>query len=134
MRNSLQLRNSTACERSCMGEFGRDSQIAAFEATLCIKSCSRSAGVCERAPQRSRSICCGCDKDGNNRRTFTAKVFKSVFVLFATRGHGILYSDWERRYSVDLYIALNLLLVPATSPDSFKRRIHHHHLSQQSFM
>jgi len=39
------------------------------------------------------------------------KVIKSVFILFATRGHDILYSDWGRRYSVDLYIALNLLFV-----------------------
>ena len=36
---------------------------------------------------------------------------KSVFVLFAMRRHDILYSDWERRYSADLYIALNLLFV-----------------------
>ena len=63
----------------------------------------------ERAAQRSRSICCGCEKDGNNRRTFTAKIVKSVFVVFATRGHNILYSDWERSYSVDLYIAMNFL-------------------------
>ena len=65
----------------------------------------------ERTAQRSRSICCGCEKDGNNRRTFTVKVVKSVFVVFATRGHDILYSDWGRRYSVDLYISLNLLFV-----------------------
>ena len=30
---------------------------------------------------------------------------------FAMRGHDILYSDWGRRYSTDLYIALNLLFV-----------------------
>ena len=65
--------------------------------------------MCERAAQRStRLICCGCEKDRNNRRTFTTKVVKSVFVLFATRGRDILYSDWGRRYSVDLYIVLNL--------------------------
>jgi len=86
-------------------------EIAAFKATLYIKSCLRSAGVCERAAQRSRSVCCGFEKDGNNCRTFTMKVVKSVFVLYATRGHDILYSDWGRRYSVDLYIALNLLFV-----------------------
>ena len=91
--------------------WGSSEEIAAFEATLYIKSCLRSAGVCERAAQRSRSICCGCEKDGNNRRTFTTKVIESVFVLFATRGHDILYSDWGRRYSVDLYIALSLLFV-----------------------
>ena len=64
--------------------------------------------MCERAAQHSRSICCGCEKDVNNRRTFTTKVVKSVFVVFAMRGHDILYSDRGRSYSVDLYIALNL--------------------------
>ena len=39
------------------------------------------------------------------------KVVKSVFVLLATRGHDILYSDWGKRYSLDLYIALNLLFM-----------------------
>ena len=48
--------------------------------------------MCERAAQRSRSICCGCEKDGNNRRTFIAKVVKSVLVVFVTRGQDILYS------------------------------------------
>jgi len=50
-------------------------------------------------------------KNGNNHGTFTTKVVRSVFVLLATRGHDILYSDWERRYSVDLYIALTLTFV-----------------------
>ena len=42
------------------------------------------------------------------RGTFTTKVVivKSVFVLLATRGHNILYSDQGRGYSVDMYIAL----------------------------
>ena len=48
--------------------------------------------MCERATQHSRSIRCGCEKDGNNRRTFIAKVVKSVFVVFVTRGQDILYS------------------------------------------
>jgi len=61
--------------------------------------------VCERASQCSRSICCGCEKNENNHWTFTRKVAKSVFILFATRGHGILYSDWGRRYSVDRYFS-----------------------------
>ena len=63
-------------------------EIVALEATL--------YGVCERAAQRSRSICCGCEKDRNNHWTFTMEVVKSVFVVFATRGHDILYSDWGR--------------------------------------
>ena len=41
----------------------------------------------------------------------TTKVVKSVFVLFVMRGHDIQYNDWGRRYSVDLYIAVNLLFV-----------------------
>jgi len=56
-------------------------------------SCWRSAGVCERAAQRSRSIRRGCETTGNNHGTFTMKVVKSVFVLLAMRGHNILYSD-----------------------------------------
>ena len=32
-------------------------------------------------------------KIGNNHGTFTTKVVESVFVLLATRGHDILYSD-----------------------------------------
>jgi len=36
-------------------------------------------------------------KFGNNHGTFTTKVVKSVFVLLATRGHDILYSDWEEK-------------------------------------
>jgi len=39
------------------------------------------------------------------------KVVKSLFILIAMRRHDILYSDWGRRYSLDLYIALNLLFV-----------------------
>ena len=73
----------------------------------------------ERAAQGSRLICCGCEKDGNNCRKFTAKVVKSVFVGFATRGHDILYSDWGRRYSIDLYIALNFLRVLSQSARYF---------------
>ena len=46
--------------------------------------------MCERAAQRSRSICRDCGKVGNNHGTFTTKVVESVFVL-ATRGHDILY-------------------------------------------
>ena len=65
--------------------------------------------MCERAAHRSRSIRCCCEKDGNNRRTFSAKVVKSVFVVFATRWHDILYSDWGSYYFVDLYIALNFI-------------------------
>jgi len=66
--------------------------IVALQATLYKKSCYwRSAGVCERVAQRSRSVCCGCEKGGNNRWTFTTKVIKSVFVVFATRGHDILH-------------------------------------------
>jgi len=38
-----------------------------------------------------------------------------VFVLLATRGHDILYSDWGRRYSIDLYIALTLTLQRTTA-------------------
>ena len=102
-------------------------EIVALEATLYIKSCWRSTGVCEsmddimygeRAAQGSRLICCGCEKDGNNRQTFTTKVVKSVFVVFATRGHDILYSDW-RRYSIDLYIALNFLSCTVTKHTLF---------------
>ena len=33
----------------------------------------------------------------NNRGTFTTKVVESVFVLLATRGHDILYSDWGEK-------------------------------------
>ena len=43
--------------------------------------------------------------------TFTTKVVRSVFVLLTTRGHDILYSDWGRRYSTDLYFALTLTFV-----------------------
>ena len=39
-------------------------------------------------------------KKGNNHGTFTTKVVTSVFVVFATRWHDILYSDWEeQKYS-----------------------------------
>ena len=63
--------------------------------------------MCERATHHSRLICCGCEKDGNTRQTVTVKVIKSVFVVFAMRGHDILYSDWGRSCSVDLYIVSN---------------------------
>ena len=38
-------------------------------------------------------------KSGNNHGTFTTKVVncKSVFVLLATGGHDILYSDWGKK-------------------------------------
>jgi len=65
--------------------WGSSEEIAAFEATLYIKSCSRSAGVCERAVQHSRSICCGCEKDENWIVRHLQCTTKSVFVLFATR-------------------------------------------------
>ena len=60
--------------------------IVALKATLYIKSCWRSAGVCERATQCSGLICCGCKKDGNNRQTFIVKVVKSVFVVLRQGG------------------------------------------------
>jgi len=34
---------------------------------------------------------------GNNHGTFTTKFVESVFVLLATRGHDILYSDWGEK-------------------------------------
>ena len=60
-------------------------------------SCWRSAGVCERAAQHSRSVCSGCEKNGNNHWSFTAEIVKGVFILFATRGHDILHSDWGEK-------------------------------------
>jgi len=33
-------------------------------------------------------------KKGKNHGTFTTKVVRCVFVLLATRGNDILYSDW----------------------------------------
>ena len=33
------------------------------------------------------------EKNGNHHRTFIMKVVKSVFTLFATSGHDILYSS-----------------------------------------
>jgi len=95
--------------RPCVRDLARRSseEIVAFKATMYINigdSCWRSTGGCERATQCSKSICCSCEKNGNNHQTFTTK---SVFVLLATRGHNILYSDWWGRYSIDLYIALN---------------------------
>ena len=42
--------------------------------------------MCERDAQRSRSVCCGCEKDGNNRRTSTTKVIKSVLVALRQGG------------------------------------------------
>ena len=44
--------------------WGSSEEIAAFKATLYIKSCSRSAGVCERAAQHSSSICCAVKRTG----------------------------------------------------------------------
>jgi len=69
-------------------------------ATMYIKRCgSGSAGVCERAEQRSMSIyyAVAVKKAGNNQGTFTTKVVKSVFVLLATEGHNILYCDWGEK-------------------------------------
>ena len=37
-------------------------EIVAFEATMYIKRWEAAAGLCERAAQRSRSICCGCER------------------------------------------------------------------------
>ena len=51
----------------------------------------------ESAAQRSKSICRDCEKNGNNHGTFTMKVVTSVIVVFATRWHDILYSDWEEK-------------------------------------
>jgi len=53
--------------------------------------------VCERATQHSRSLCCDCEKVGNNHGTFTTKVVESVFILLGARGHDILYSDWGEK-------------------------------------
>ena len=36
-------------------------------------------------------------ENGNNLGTFTTKVVRSVFVLLATKGHDILYSDWGEK-------------------------------------
>jgi len=35
--------------------------------------------------------------------------------FFATREHDILYSDWGRRYSIDLYIVLTLSCILCTT-------------------
>ena len=97
-----------------MEEFGRDCCTRGYPV---YKELLEKCSVFHNSRWRStccgceRSISCGCEKDGNNRWTFTTKVVKTVFVLFATRGHDILYSDWGRRYSVDLYISLNLLFM-----------------------
>ena len=48
-------------------------------------------------------------KNGNNHGTFTTKVVRSVFVLLATRGTISCKVTGGRRYSIDLYILLNLL-------------------------
>ena len=72
----------------------------------------------ERATQRSRSICHGCEKTRNNHGTFSTKVVKSVFVLLVMRGHDMLYSEWREKilcrsvHRVELmcvYCALKLL-------------------------
>jgi len=101
--------NSTTCERSSVEELGRDCCIhdyhvyqemwgaAAGEVLECVRDLYN---VQAQYAVTAKNI-------ENNHGTFTTKVVESVFVLLATRGHDILYSDWGRRYSVDLYIALN---------------------------
>ena len=37
------------------------------------------------------------NKKREHHGTFTTKVVRSVFVLLATRGHDILYSDWGEK-------------------------------------
>jgi len=88
-----------------MEEFRRDCCTRGYPVyTELLEKCWSSAGVCERAAQHLRSICCGCEKDGNNHWTFTAKVVKSVFVVFVTRGNDILYSDWGRNFRLRICV------------------------------
>jgi len=91
-----------------MEEFGRD----AFAATMYIKRSGRQLLECVRKPHSVQDLyAVAVKKNGNDLGSFTmAKVVKSVFVLLVTRGHDILYSDWGRRYSVDLYTALLTIL------------------------
>ena len=91
--------NSTACERSSVEELGRDCCIrdyhvykemweaAAGEVLECVRGLHNVQG---RYAVTAKKI-------GNNHWTFTTKVVEGVFVLLATRGHDILYSDWGEK-------------------------------------
>jgi len=87
----------------------------------------RSAGVYESAAQRSKSICHDCEKNGNNHGIFTTKVVMSVFVVFAMRGTISCTVTGRRRYSIDLYITLNLL------PCTQKRKCYFHKVNYRCF-
>ena len=70
----------------------------AFAATMYIKRCGRQLlGEVLKCVREQHSVqgvyAVAVKKTGNNHGTFTMKVVKSVFVLLATRGHCILYSD-----------------------------------------
>jgi len=65
-----------------------------------IKRCgSGSAGVCERAEQRSMSIyyAVAVKKAGNNQGTFTTKAVRRVFVFFSMRKDEILFCYSEKK-------------------------------------
>ena len=78
-------------------------EIVAFTATMSIKRCERQLlekcwSVCEsRTTFKVDMPWLWKKENGTNHGTFTTKIVKSVFILLATRGHDILYSDWGEK-------------------------------------